>query len=616
MAAGLVEVRGVHKAYGTLEVLDGVDLTVQPGEVTVILGPSGSGKSTLLRAINHLEKVDRGSISVDGDLIGYRTRSDGALQELKEKDVLVQRTRIGFVFQNFNLFPHLTALENVVEAPISAQKRPRGEVEAEARELLARVGLSDKADAYPRQLSGGQQQRVAIARALAVKPAVVLFDEPTSALDPELVGEVLDVIRDLAATGTTLIVVTHEIGFAREVATNVVFIDGGQVLEQGTPDPGARQPAAPAHPRLPRQGALTPQFFVARTPRTARRARPCAPDRERDPRDYDLPTCCERTGLRAPAGARRVRRTGLRGHGRRRRRLPRGDRPPASRSARAPTRTGSTPRSPRTRSRCCRRTSRSPASSRSPRRPVPRRRSASSPTTRRRRSATRPTSRSLVADALGLKLELEQKAWADWPLALQSGDVNAVISNVTVTEERKELYDFSSYRNDQLGWLTSASSKIKEIKEPKDIAGLTVGVGSGTNQEKILLAWNQENIDKGLEPIKNGSPEYYENYSDVLLAVQSGRVDAYVGPNASLAYSAATAPDQFKVVGTLNGGWPLTAQIAVATLKGSDLAPAVTAALQHAFDDGTYAQVLAHWGLSAEAIEKPETNPPGLPKTS
>ncbi len=223
---------------------------------------------------------------------------------------------------------------------------------------------------------------------------------------------------------------------------------------------------------------------------------------------------------------------------------------------------------------------------------------------------------SLVADALGLKLELEQKAWADWPLALQSGDVDAVISNVTVTEERKELYDFSSYRNDQLGWLTSASSTVKEITEPKDIAGLTVGVGSGTNQEKILLAWNQENIDKGLEPIKGGEPEYYENYSDVLLAVQSGRVDAYVGPNASLAYSAATAPDQFKVVGTLNGGWPLTAQIAVATLKGSELAPAVTAALQHAFDDGTYAQVLARWGLSAEAIEKPETNPPGLPKTS
>jgi len=235
MAAGLVEVRGVHKAYGTLEVLDGIDLTVRPGEVTVILGPSGSGKSTLLRVINHLEKVDRGLISVDGDLIGYKRRSDGALQELKEKDVLEQRTRIGFVFQNFNLFPHLTALENVIEAPISAQHRPRAEVVTEARALLERVGLSDKADAYPRQLSGGQQQRVAIARALAVKPAVVLFDEPTSALDPELVGEVLDVIRDLAHQGTTMIVVTHEIGFAREVADTVVFMADGKIVEQGPP---------------------------------------------------------------------------------------------------------------------------------------------------------------------------------------------------------------------------------------------------------------------------------------------------------------------------------------------------------------------------------------------
>ncbi|MGY4645058.1 amino acid ABC transporter ATP-binding protein [Cellulomonas sp. URHB0016] len=235
MSAGLVEVRGVHKAYGTLEVLDGIDLVVRPGEVTVILGPSGSGKSTLLRAINHLEKVDRGFIEIDGELIGYRTRSDGALQELKEKEILRQRTRIGFVFQSFNLFPHLTALENVVEAPVSAQGRRRSEVEVEARDLLVRVGLGDKVDAYPRQLSGGQQQRVAIARALAVKPSVVLFDEPTSALDPELVGEVLDVIRDLAATGTTLVVVTHEIGFAREVATTVVFMDEGRIVEQGSP---------------------------------------------------------------------------------------------------------------------------------------------------------------------------------------------------------------------------------------------------------------------------------------------------------------------------------------------------------------------------------------------
>ncbi|WP_454041679.1 amino acid ABC transporter ATP-binding protein [Cellulosimicrobium sp. Marseille-Q8652] len=232
--AGLVEVHGVHKSYGTLEVLRGVDLTLAPGSITVILGPSGSGKSTLLRAINHLEKVDKGFISLDGDLIGYVRRGD-TLRELKERDILAQRTRIGFVFQGFNLFPHLTALENVVEAPVSAQRRPRAEVEAEARDLLARVGLADKAHARPRQLSGGQQQRVAIARALALRPQVLLFDEPTSALDPELVGEVLDVIKDVASTGTTLVVVTHEIGFAREVADAVVFMDAGAVVEQGTP---------------------------------------------------------------------------------------------------------------------------------------------------------------------------------------------------------------------------------------------------------------------------------------------------------------------------------------------------------------------------------------------
>ncbi|MCC2317775.1 amino acid ABC transporter ATP-binding protein [Cellulomonas chengniuliangii] len=234
-AAGHVEVRGVHKAFGPLEVLRGVDLEVRPGEVTVILGPSGSGKSTLLRAINHLEKVDRGLVSLDGELIGYRRTARGTLQELKEREVLRQRSHIGFVFQSFNLFPHLTALENVVEAPVSAQGRPRAEVEAEARALLERVGLADKADVHPRRLSGGQQQRVAIARALALRPKVVLFDEPTSALDPELVGEVLDVIKDLASSGTTLVVVTHEIGFAREVATTVVFMDEGLIVEQGTP---------------------------------------------------------------------------------------------------------------------------------------------------------------------------------------------------------------------------------------------------------------------------------------------------------------------------------------------------------------------------------------------
>jgi polar amino acid transport system ATP-binding protein len=232
---GRVEVHGVHKSYGGVEVLHGVDLVVEPGTVTVVLGPSGSGKSTLLRSINHLEKVDRGFIALDGELVGYRRKGD-KLHELQEKDVLRQRTRFGFVFQSFNLFPHLTALENIVEAPVSAQGRRRSEVEAEARELLARVGLADRAGAYPRQLSGGQQQRVAIARALAMRPAVLLFDEPTSALDPELVGEVLAVIEDLARSGTTMVVVTHEIGFARRVADQVVFMDDGRVVEQGPPE--------------------------------------------------------------------------------------------------------------------------------------------------------------------------------------------------------------------------------------------------------------------------------------------------------------------------------------------------------------------------------------------
>ncbi|MGH4030875.1 amino acid ABC transporter ATP-binding protein [Actinomycetota bacterium Odt1-20B] len=232
--SAMVELRSVHKSFGTLEVLRGVDLEVGAGEVTVVLGPSGSGKSTLLRTINHLEKVDSGWISVDGSLVGYR-RSGDRLYELREREVLSQRTHIGFVFQNFNLFPHLTVLENVVEAPVSALKRPRAEAEQAARELLARVGLADKAAAYPKQLSGGQQQRVAIARALALEPKLLLFDEPTSALDPELVGEVLDVIKDLARQGTTMIVVTHEIGFAREVADTVVFMDEGRIVEQGAP---------------------------------------------------------------------------------------------------------------------------------------------------------------------------------------------------------------------------------------------------------------------------------------------------------------------------------------------------------------------------------------------
>jgi polar amino acid transport system ATP-binding protein len=232
---GRVEVHGVRKAYAGVEVLHGVDLVVEPGTVTVVLGPSGSGKSTLLRSINHLEKVDRGFVALDGELVGYRRKGD-TLHELKEKELLRQRTRFGFVFQSFNLFPHLTALDNVVEAPVSAQGRPRAEVEAEARALLTRVGLAGREKAYPRQLSGGQQQRVAIARALAMRPAVLLFDEPTSALDPELVGEVLAVIEQLAEDGTTMIVVTHEIGFARRAADRVVFMDDGRIVESGPPE--------------------------------------------------------------------------------------------------------------------------------------------------------------------------------------------------------------------------------------------------------------------------------------------------------------------------------------------------------------------------------------------
>ncbi|WP_329181019.1 amino acid ABC transporter ATP-binding protein [Streptomyces decoyicus] len=229
-----VEVHDVHKWYGAHRVLDGVELTVRPGEVTVILGPSGSGKSTLLRVINHLEKPEVGYVSVNGEPIGVRRHGE-RLKELSERVILGQRSQIGFVFQNFNLFPHLTALDNVAAAPVATGKLTKPKAQELAHELLGRVGLADKVGTYPRQLSGGQQQRVAIARALALRPGVILFDEPTSALDPELVGDVLAVIKDLATSGTTLIIVTHEIGFAREVADRVVFIDGGRIVEQGLP---------------------------------------------------------------------------------------------------------------------------------------------------------------------------------------------------------------------------------------------------------------------------------------------------------------------------------------------------------------------------------------------
>ncbi|TMM02600.1 MAG: amino acid ABC transporter ATP-binding protein [Actinobacteria bacterium] len=230
----MVMAEGVHKHFGRLEVLKGISLEVQPGEVMCMLGPSGSGKSTFLRCINHLEKIDAGRLWVDGELVGYR-QSGARLYELRESEVARERSQIGMVFQRFNLFAHMTALENVIEAPIRVKKVPRDEAVKRAKALLDRVGLADKLETYPSQLSGGQQQRVAIARALAMQPKLMLFDEPTSALDPELVGDVLDVMRRLAKDGMTMVVVTHEIGFAREVGDTVVFMDDGVVVETGNP---------------------------------------------------------------------------------------------------------------------------------------------------------------------------------------------------------------------------------------------------------------------------------------------------------------------------------------------------------------------------------------------
>ncbi|MGK2878174.1 MAG: amino acid ABC transporter ATP-binding protein [Solirubrobacterales bacterium] len=241
----MVEAVAVHKRFGRNEVLKGITLSVAPGEVMVLLGPSGSGKSTFLRCINHLERIDAGELKVDGSLVGYR-EAKGKIYEQKESEIAADRSHIGMVFQRFNLFPHMTALQNIVEAPTRVLKVSRKEADSRARDLLDQVGLVDRADAYPNQLSGGQQQRVAIARALAMKPKLMLFDEPTSALDPELVGDVLDVMRQLAEEGMTMVVVTHEIGFAREVGDQLVFMDEGVVVESGDP---ATVIANPQHER-------------------------------------------------------------------------------------------------------------------------------------------------------------------------------------------------------------------------------------------------------------------------------------------------------------------------------------------------------------------------------
>ncbi|MGH8960396.1 MAG: amino acid ABC transporter ATP-binding protein [Jatrophihabitantaceae bacterium] len=230
----MVRAERVRKSFAHVPVLRGIDLDVHRGQVTCLIGASGSGKTTLLRCVNHLEKIDGGRLWVDGELVGYRTHR-GRLHELRDRDICQKRAEIGMVFQHFNLFPHLTVLSNVIQAPVRVLRRDREQTVQQARTLLDRVGLGTKCDAYPRHLSGGQQQRVAIARALAMKPKLMLFDEPTSALDPELVGEVLDVMRDLAATGMTMIIATHEMGFAREVADQLIYMDGGVIVEQGNP---------------------------------------------------------------------------------------------------------------------------------------------------------------------------------------------------------------------------------------------------------------------------------------------------------------------------------------------------------------------------------------------
>jgi polar amino acid transport system ATP-binding protein len=235
MSETIVKAEGVDKYFGRNHVLRGVSLDVERGEVVCIIGPSGSGKTTFLRCINHLERIDGGRIEVNGHLIGYRTNANGELCEDSEKNIARQRTEIGFVFQRFNLWPHKTALQNIIEAPARVRKLPPKEAVAQGEALLERVGLADKRDAYPGKLSGGQQQRVAIARALAMRPALMLFDEPTSALDPEMIGEVLEVMKELAAEGMTMVVVSHEMGFAREAADRIVMMDDGVVVEEAPP---------------------------------------------------------------------------------------------------------------------------------------------------------------------------------------------------------------------------------------------------------------------------------------------------------------------------------------------------------------------------------------------
>ncbi len=392
---GHISITGVSKYYGRHKALDDVSLEIPPGTVTVILGPSGSGKSTLLRTINHLERVDEGFIQIDGDYIGYRRKGD-KLYEMKEKEILRQRINVGYVFQNFNLFPHLTVLENLIEAPIAHQQVTRKEAIARAYELLDVVGLRNKADARSRHLSGGQQQRIAIARALALNPRVILFDEPTSALDPELVGEVLDVIKKLARSGTTLVVVTHEIGFAREVADRVVFMVDGRIVEQGSSDEVLNHPQHPRTRQFLSEGAAVMNRALMTLVLSAFvMSAHAALDLRAN--EQPLPV------TRDPQAIAKI--------------------PPGYRFVEPGTLTVAI------------------SALNSP--PL-----ALLASDNRTRIGSDPDIARLLAGSLGLKLRLVPTAWEDWPLGIASGRYDVALINIAVTEKRKEKFDFATYRVD------------------------------------------------------------------------------------------------------------------------------------------------------------------------
>jgi polar amino acid transport system substrate-binding protein len=506
----MVEVRGVHKLFGTHEVLRGIDLTVATGSVTVVLGPSGSGKSTLLRSINHLEKVDRGYVRVDGELIGYR-QAGTRLHELSERHILRQRADIGFVFQNFNLFPHLTALENVTEAPISALGRPRAEVHELALDLLDRVGLAEKAGAYPRQLSGGQQQRVAIARALALRPKLVLFDEPTSALDPELVGEVRArplVLALALITGLTACAAPEE-----KTTSAAIVGDAGS-------GPAVTLNTGPEQNRI-------------------------------------VPAKVDAIAALVPAAVRASGKLviGLGSSG-----------------------AGSPPL-------------------------------AFTATDNKTLIGSEPDIAVAVAGVLGLQPDLENSSWENLFVGLDSGKFQLGASNITVTEERKQKYDFATYRLDNLAF--EAKKGVDwQVTGPPDVAGKTIAVGSGTNQEKILVEWSKQDVAAGLKPV---NIKYYQTNQATYLALGSGQIDGYLGPNPTAAYHVAVA-GQTQIVGTYSGaGAALQGKIALTTKKDDGLIQAYAAAVNELIKSGDYAKILARWNLASEAVTTSEINPPGLP---